>query len=195
MSTFCKLVFILLFVSWAPALFAQGGATGAISGTVQDQSGGLIAGAQVTITNDATGETLRQLTSDSSGLFTANLLPVGKYTVKVSATGFATVKFSDVQVEITQTTRITAELRISNTSEVVEVHTQVSNVNTTDAATGELVGPTTIATLPLATRNFQQILTLSAGASSDLNNVSQLGRGLWPSHHFGPRRLRHLQRP
>jgi len=171
------ILFILLFVSWTPALFAQGGATGAISGTVQDQSGSFIAGAQITIISDATGETVRQLTSDSSGLFTATLLPVGKYTLRVSATGFATVKISDIQVEITQTTRVTAELKVSNTTEVVEVHTQVSDVNTADAVTGEIIGPDTITTLPLATRNFQQILTLSAGASSDLNNASQLGRG------------------
>ena len=106
MFTFSRLafiLFILLSVSWTPALFAQGGATGAISGTVQDQSGSLIAGAQITIINDATSETVRQLTSDSSGLFTANLLPVGKYTLRVSATGFATIRISDVQVEITQT--------------------------------------------------------------------------------------------
>jgi len=52
----------------------------------------------------------------------------------------------------------------------------VATVETTVATTGESLGSTTITILPLATRNFQQLLTLSPGASSDLNNASQLGR-------------------
>jgi hypothetical protein len=187
MFTFRRLVFILLVISWAPALFSQGGATGAINGTVQDPSGGVIAGAQVVIISETTGQTLRQLTSDASGLFTANLLPVGKYRIRVSAAGFGTVQLDGILVEITETTRVTAELNLSQATEVVEVHTQLANVNTTDATTGELVGPTTITALPLATRNFQQILTLSAGASSDLNNASQLGRGQVYIHVNGGR--------
>src|SRR6516162_3657346 len=116
MFTFRRLafiLFILLFVSWTPVLFAQGGATGAVSGTVQDQSGSVVAGAQIVITSEATGQIVRQLTSDSSGLFTANLLPVGKYSVQVSASGFATVKYAGILVEITETTRISADLRVS----------------------------------------------------------------------------------
>src|SRR5260370_22294612 len=58
-----------------------------------------------------------------------------------------------------------------------EVQAQVPGVETTARTTGESLGGTTITALPLATRNFQQLLTLSTGASSDLNNASQLGRG------------------
>ena len=187
MAAYRRFAFFLFFICWAPALFAQGGATGAISGIVQDPSGSVISGAQIVITSEATGGTVRQLTSDSSGLFTATLLPVGKYTIQVTASGFATTKITDVLVEITETTRITAEMKVSTTTSVVEVHTEVATVNTSDAVTGEIVGPTTITTLPLATRNFQQILTLSAGASSDLNNASQLGRGQVYIHVNGGR--------
>ena len=87
MFTFRRLafvLFILLFVSWAPVLFAQGGATGAISGTVQDQSGGIVAGAQITVVSEATGQVVRDLTTDSAGSFTATLLPVGSYSVGVT---------------------------------------------------------------------------------------------------------------
>ena len=59
----------------------------------------------------------------------------------------------------------------------VEVSAEVAAVNTVNPTTGESLSYTTINNLPLATRNFQQILTLSAGAASDLNNASQLGRG------------------
>src|SRR6202140_1428146 len=172
-------------LSWLA--FAQGGATGAITGTVSDASGAVVAGAKVDIVREATGEAERHLTSDSTGAFTATLLPVGTYTVQVSAAGFATTKFPGVVVNITETTRLTAALKVSSVSEVVQVESQVAQVDTTDATTGESLGNITITPLPLATRNFQQLLTLSAGASSDLNNASQLGRGLVYIHVNGGR--------
>src|ERR1700730_4197134 len=167
----------LCLTCFAGSLLAQGGATGAISGTVQDASAAAISGARVQIVSDATHQVIREVTTDSSGLFTATLLPVGTYTVEVSATGFATTKFTGINVNITETTRITAVMKVSSVTDVVEIKADVAPVNTTDAATGESLGSATITTLPLATRNFQQLLTLSAGASSDLTNASQLGRG------------------
>ncbi len=180
MSPRCFFVFVLI-VSLAlliiPAAWSQGGATGAISGTVQDASGAGVAGAQVDIISEATGLSVRKVAADSAGLFTAPLLPVGTYTVEVSAKGFATTKFTGIVVRITETTSMTAALKPATIKETVEVQYEVPPVETTTATTGESLNNTTITTLPLATRNFQQLLTLSAGASSDLNNASQLGRG------------------
>ena len=167
--------------------FAQGGATGAIGGVVQDASGAVIANAQISISNEATGEVVRQVTSDASGLFTATLLPVGNYTVEVEAAGFPATKFPGVIVRITETTRMTAVVKVNSVKEVVEVQSQVEQVNTTDATTGQSLGAQTITDLPLATRNFQQLLTLSAGASSDLNGAAQLGRGTVYMHVNGGR--------
>jgi hypothetical protein len=158
-------------------MWAQGGATGAISGVVQDASGAVLAGAKVSVKSEGTGEVVRQATTDSSGLFTATLLPVDTYSVEITAAGFPVTRFPGIAVRITETTRMTAVIKSAVVKEVVEVQSQVENVNTSDATTGESLGSATITTLPLATRNFQQLLTLSAGASSDLNNASQLGRG------------------
>ena len=174
----------LFFVSLA---FAQGGATGAIGGVVQDQSGATIANAKVSVKSQATDEVLRQVTTDASGLFTATLLPVGTYTVEVSAAGFPITRFPGVVVRITETTRMTAVVKLSAVKEVVEVQSQAEQVNTTDATTGESLVSQTITDLPLATRNFQQLLTLSAGASSDLNGAAQLGRGQVYMHVNGGR--------
>ena len=90
-------------------------------------------------------------------------------------------------VRITETTRMTAVVRVNTVKEVVEVQSQVEQVNTTDATTGQSLGAQTITDLPLATRNFQQLLTLSAGASSDLNGAAQLGRGQVYIHVNGGR--------
>lgn len=178
MSYFRKLSCLsILFFLIAGAAFAQGGATGAIGGTVQDKSGGVIAGAKVAVRSDATGEKLRELFTNSGGLFTVTLLPVGSYTIEVSASGFATTKFPGIPVNVTETTTVTAVLSVTAVKEEVVVSAQVAMVDTSSAVTGQALDDTTITTLPLATRNFQMLLTLSAGASSDLNNASQLGRG------------------
>ncbi len=180
-------VLVILAFCLSSLALAQGGATGAISGVVQDPSGAVIANAKVSVRSEATGEVLRQATTDSSGSFTASLLPVGTYTVEVNAPGFPDTKFPGVIVRITETTRMTAVVKTSVVKEVVEVQSQIAQVNTTDATTGQSLGAQTITDLPLATRNFQQILTLSAGASSDLNGAAALGRGQVYMHVNGGR--------
>ncbi len=177
MSILRSLGGILLAVFLASLAFAQGGTNGAISGVVQDASGAVIANAKVDVTSEATGELVRQLKSDTSGLFNATLLPAGNYTVAVSAAGFPDTKFPGVTVRITETTRITAVLKLSTVKEIVEVQAEAAQVNTSDATTGESISSTSVSTLPLATRNFQQLLDLSAGASANLNNAAALGRG------------------
>ena len=157
--------------------WAQGGATGAISGTVQDVSGAVVANAQVQIVNQDTGIITRTVKTDASGAFTAPLLPVATYTVKVTASGFGEGAFKDIAVRVTETTRLTAKLAPTRVMQTVEVQAQVQAVETTTAATGQAIEATTIRELPLATQNFQQLLTLSTGAQSDLNASSQLGRG------------------
>ena len=178
MSTFAKLLILVSFFACSNGLaLAQGGATGAITGIVQDPSGGVIASAKVEIVSEATGQVVRDLTTDSSGSFTATLLPVGSYSVGVSAAGFATTKFTGVLVRVTETTRMTAALKVTQTTEIVTVSAEVATINTANAATGEALDSTTVSTLPLPTQNFQQLLALSTGASSDINNAGDLGRG------------------
>jgi hypothetical protein len=165
------------FVFATVSAFAQGGATGAISGTIKDASGSVITNAQVNVISEATNQVVRQLTTNASGLYAVTLLPVGTYALEISAPGFATTKFPGIVVRITETASFDAVLKPSTVNQVVEVQAQISPVNTTAATTGQSLESATINNLPLATRNFQQLLTLSAGASSDLNDAAQLGRG------------------
>ncbi len=156
---------------------AQGGATGAISGTVQDTSGAVIAGAQVVIVNQNTGVTERTLSTDSAGTFAAQLLPPATYTVTASKAGFAEGKFAGIVVRVTETTRLTAKLRPQTATETIQVQAIVQSVDTSAATTGQSLGANTIRDLPLSTQNFQQLLTFSSGVNSELNQSSSLGRG------------------
>lgn len=173
-----KSILALLMALCVGHTFAQGSATGALSGSVVDSTDAVIVGAKVELVGAATGETFRTETTNSAGLFTFTLIPAGSYNIQVSASGFATTMVRNIAVQVTETSRITVQLPIAKAAEeMVEVQAEGARINTTDATTGASVAGTTINELPLASRNFQQLLTLSAGASSDLNSASQLGRG------------------
>lgn len=175
-----SVIFIFLFVLTAGhpiPVRAQGGASGAISGVVQDASGGVVAGANVSLVNEKTSEVVRTETTDSSGLFSMALLPAGTYRIEVSSPNFNVANVRNVVVRVTETTRLTVMLSIKTAAEAVNVTAEIATIKTTDATTGESLSGDTVSSLPLATRNFQQLLTLSAGATSSLNSASQLGRG------------------
>jgi len=89
---------VLLSLTLPLNLQAQGGATGAISGTVQDTSGAVILNAKVGLVSASRGELIRTESTNSSGLFTFNLLPAGTYTVQVNAPSFAQTLLLDVAV-------------------------------------------------------------------------------------------------
>jgi len=167
----------IAFLLTSPA-FGQGGATGAITGTVQDPSGAVVANAEVRITNQDTNVLDRTVTSGPDGTFIAPLLPVGTYTVSVQSAGFAEGKYTGVVVRVTETTRMTAKLSTKSVQQKIEVESEVQTVDTSDATTGQAIESATIRALPLATQNFQQLLTLSTGAQSELNAAAQLGRGV-----------------
>jgi len=172
-----SLVLVLVAGMSANQVLAQGGATGAISGVVQDPSGAVVPDAEVRIINQQTGVLARTLTTDANGAFTAQLLPVGVYSISVKSSGFAVETFADVDVRITETTRVTARMRPQALQQRVEVEAEVQQVETSTAATGQAIESQTIRNLPLATQNFQQLLTLSTGAQDELNASTQLGRG------------------
>ena len=157
--------------------YGQGGATGAISGVVTDSSGGSVASAEVQIIDTRTEALARKLATNSDGSFVATLLPPGSYNVVVNKEGFSQAKALGIEVHVTETTRVTITLKPGTVSEKVEISAQVATIDTTNATTGESLGTETVRELPLATQNYQQLLTLSAGAQSELNAAAQLGRG------------------
>ena len=158
-------------------LLAQGGATGALVGEVQDATGAVIVGAQVQLLNATTGETVRTESTNSTGLFTFTLLPASTYTAKISSPGFAQTVVKNVEVRVSETTSLPITLKATTDVQTVNVEVEGEALETTTAASGNSLTGSAIRELPLATRNFQQLLALSAGASSSLNAAAQLGRG------------------
>ncbi|HEV2386319.1 MAG TPA: TonB-dependent receptor [Candidatus Acidoferrales bacterium] len=170
------LLCVLTFAA-AASLRAQGGPTGAITGTVLDPTHAAIPGASIQIIDATTGQLARSLATSASGSFTASLLPPSTYTVVVNAAGFGRGEVAGVQVKVTEVTTIAITLQPQALQQKVVVTAQVLNVDTENPTTGQVIGTDVVRNLPLPTQNFQQLLTLSAGAESKMNNATQLGRG------------------
>ena len=105
---------------------------GSISGTVTDPQGAVVSGAQVKATNTATGAPLTT-TTDGSGLFHFNLIPVGDYKVEVSATGFKTAVQNNVLVTARDSNLGAIKLTVGETNTTVEVTAEAPLIETNNA--------------------------------------------------------------
>jgi hypothetical protein len=103
---------------------------GRITGTVLDESGGVLPGATVTLTNIGTNQVDLAVTNET-GSFTFPQVPVGTYRINVALEGFRSVDFTNVIVTVGQEYSLTAKLEIGAVSEVVTVTAGVSIVATT----------------------------------------------------------------
>jgi hypothetical protein len=171
-----KTIALVLFFLLPLCALAQTADTGAVTGVVRDPAGAVVTNAEVTVVNRS-GVEIRKLTSSSDGSFTAPLIPPGTYTVIAKAPGFDDVRIENVEVVVTETTRVIAAMTIKSVENKVSVSAEIVSVNTENATTGLPLTGATVQSLPLATENFQQLLALSAGTTSQLNDSGDLGRG------------------
>ncbi len=159
----------------ALAVHAQTSATGGISGTVRDTSGGVLPNASVTISNVGTAFS-RTVRTNDHGLYVANLLPPGQYSVNVEAQGFETQIQNGIEVIVTEVTVANVEMRVGSVSTQVEVTANTELAQTTSAELGRVVSSQVITALPLANRNFTQILGLSTGVTVELPDAGAMGK-------------------
>jgi hypothetical protein len=150
-------------------LFAAGsacpqGSTGRILGSVNDQSGGNVAGATVTIIDVARGVS-QTLITDSDGAYVAlNLVP-GTYTVRAEYKGFKTFERQNILIEVGKDVRIDAVLQTGSTTDTITITEEVPMVDTTSTTLGGTISNEIINELPLNGRNYQNLLTLRPGTS------------------------------
>ncbi len=176
LSKFAAILFVaLLALACATAALAQGGANGAISGTVKDAQGGVVPGASVKIINQQTGVTERELVSNDAGDFTATLMPVSTYRVEVALPGFSKAIASDIVVRVSEIANVAIKLEVGEITQSINVVGAQAPVQLSAPTTGETIQ--NAGTLPLATRNFLSLLALSAGTNTEMADTTALGRG------------------
>lgn len=137
--------------------------TGSISGQVTDQSGAVIVGANITAENVATS-VKTTAKSNESGVYTIRFLPIGTYTVTVEANGFTSQKVPPFSLEIDQTVKVDAGLKIGTSSTVVVQGDAAPILNTTDSSLGDTLSASEIASIPLNGRNFSSLTLFQPGA-------------------------------
>jgi hypothetical protein len=165
----------VLFLAISSPLFGQTAATGALIGTVSDPSGAVLSDSQVTAINEAT-EVHRTTSTDSHGVYHFALLEPGIYDILVYKQDFAAEKKTGIAVNVSGTLTVDFVLNVGTRNEEVVVSGNALQVQAETTTLGGLVERQTIEALPLSTRNYTQVLALSTGVQSDVNNAGNLGR-------------------
>ncbi len=135
---------------------------GGINGSVTDVTGAAIAGAAVDATDTATGIVVKG-TSSSSGEFLFQDLPLGDYTITITAVGFANTKVDHVGVSAGQVYTLPVKLSVTASGVVVEVSAASLALDTTSATQTTVLDAKTVADIPLNGRDFTQMISLTAG--------------------------------
>jgi outer membrane receptor protein involved in Fe transport len=141
-------------------VFAQ--ATGSVAGVVTDQSGGVLPGVAVVVTNTATGQ-VRNTVTGADGYYTLPLLQPGRYDVKVALAGFKAVVQKGIDVSVGDTSRVDAKLAVGALEQSVTVSGETPLVETSHATLGITIDQQKVVELPLNGRNFTQLGTLIPG--------------------------------
>ena len=160
----------------APGAFAQD-TTGTIEGAVTDKTAGVVAGAHVVARNVDTGFT-KETSAGADGFYRLLLLPIGQYSVTVTAPQFATLVRDSIQVNVSQTVRLNVQLELPSVTETVTVTGGAQLVDTSTNALGRVVTGRELVDLPLNGRNFTQLGLLQTGVAPLTAGVVTAGGSL-----------------
>jgi Carboxypeptidase regulatory-like domain len=166
----CTKIFVFvsaILLIW-PNLWSQTAAT-ALRGNITDRTGARVAGAAITLTETTSG--VRSTTkSDGKGEYVFSRLAPGRYSIAVSADGFAE-QIKQAELLVDQPANINFSLDVHGTSMDIDVSAEVQTLNVTDATIGNAVNNNTIEALPMEGRNVPDLLSVQPG-------VLYLGRGI-----------------
>ena len=163
---------ILLAASAGPGWAQSELAT--LTGTVTDASGAVVAKAQITITNGATGLATVSETNETGRYFVTSLRP-GVYTVSASLAGFKKYLHPDVTLQVNQTARLDITLEVGAVTEEVSVTAAVPLLEAETSNRGAVIDQRKIAELPLNGRDYNQLATLSPGVLLPTPRLSSIG--------------------
>jgi hypothetical protein len=161
-SVFTALLLVLAMLFALPAASSGQTFRGGISGTVTDQSGAVVPGAQVKAVETATNTSYKAVSSSAGEFFFTNL-PLGDYTVSVSAAGFATVKVNKVTVSAGVNYTLPVKLAVASAAQTVEVTASVLALDTVTDVQASAIPEAIVQNLPNSGRDFTQMLAQNNG--------------------------------
>jgi len=149
---------------------------GTITGSVEDSTGAVVPGAQVTLTNTDTDLVL-QRAANSTGTFVFSPLKIGNYKLSATAPGFQTTTQEKLHLDIQQRLNLVLKLEPGAVSETVQVSSDPSLLETQQSTVGEVINTETINNTPLNGRNWVYIAQLTAGVAPPFGNTRGSGTG------------------
>lgn len=159
-------------VSFVPSVAVGQSTTATIIGTISDPSGGQVPNAQVTAKNVDTGLT-RTVTSGEDGSYRIEFLPVGKYSIEVTASsGFKKAFRTDIVLQVDDTIRTDFTLEVGQVNETVTITDETPQINTSTPELGRTVQTKEIENLPLVERNVFALLDLTPGVQSNNTGIA-----------------------
>ncbi len=135
---------------------------GKIVGNVRDTSDSVMAGVKVTVTNEASGESYTQPTSDLGAYAFHTLIP-GTYAIQAEMPGFRPIRTQHVTLQVNQTARFDLVMEVGQVTETINVTAAVPVLSTDTSDVGQVVTTRQIVDLPLNGRNFMQLTALTNG--------------------------------
>jgi hypothetical protein len=136
--------------------------SGSIAGAIGDQTGAVIAGAKVTVTDSERGVS-RALVTDSAGQYTAPSLTPGQYTVRAEATGFKGVERANIILGVGQAVRIDLELQPGEQNQTVTVTADAPLIDTSNEVISNTIETLTLNELPVNGRLYTKMLDFQPG--------------------------------
>jgi len=153
---------------WAQATTAQ------ITGTVKDQTGAVLPGVEVTVTQTATGAKRTAVTNET-GNYVLSSLPLGPYMLEAGLPGFKTYVQTGIVLQVDANPTINVVLQVGQVSDQVEVQANAALVETHSTGLGTVVDNQRVVELPLNGRNATELVflagTANIGGSGFLNSV------------------------
>ncbi|HWA94593.1 MAG TPA: TonB-dependent receptor [Terracidiphilus sp.] len=160
---FLLLPILLLLAS----VFAHAQANSQLTGIVTDQSGAVIPGAAITLTDPNTGSA-KETVSGPTGLYTVPGLNPASYNLKVSAAGFQTYEQNGITVNVSSTTRVDVKLTVGAQTQTVTVAADALTVQADSNVVSTLISSQQISQIATQNRNFAALAALGLGVSSAL---------------------------
>jgi len=160
-----RLLFTFLLFTFAllPKTWAQAGGSASVQGTVTDQTGAAIPNANVTLTNVGT-HAARSTVTDGSGLYSLPNVPIGPYSLGVSAAGFQAYTQTGIVLEVGNNIQINASLKVGDASEHIEVQSAGVALDTETSTFKQVIDQARITEMPLNGRQATQLVLVSGGA-------------------------------
>jgi Carboxypeptidase regulatory-like domain/TonB-dependent Receptor Plug Domain len=165
-SALLALIFGMCAIAATPYGWAQS-TGGRIRGTVTDPSGGAVAGATVTLINEATNAK-REAQTSANGEYLFLEVPVGSYEVDVTGQGFKKYERKGIVLVLNEIASVDVTLQVGGAQETVEVTGAPPVIDTTTTQLGAVMTDQSVRELPLSTRNTYQLLQLQPGVQSQL---------------------------